>query len=608
MKKIYLFLVALFVTVGAMAQTPIFKESFGDVGNKDNKPYVDAYTGWDNPECTFTGKNVSIRMTSSLPTHAWFPKGKTDSFLKIAGAQGGKNLTIGFDFAANKGGLTTDELVVKVNGVKVNFPATTADKQNVFVTVAPVAIADAEFLDIEFTVGANGMATEGVRIDNIVVYGTAGVVAVEAPVFSVATGLQQKAFNLELTCPTSGADIYYTLNGGAETKYTSAINIATTTTVKAWAVKGSDKSREVEATYYFTEYVENATIEQFLAAEVSDYKWYKLTGTIKEFGVDKNGSSDNAKIYGNFYLEDATGVVYVYGLTATKVDKNDKSFASLGLEVGDKITIWGTRDEYSSEAQVGGPAYMAELNIEYTDVANIQEFIAKADSTGYTRITGAVNVTVQNGKQVYVQDATGALVIYGATATYETGDALTGIIGKYDNYNGTPEMVSPIFPEEVSAGSVEPKSVLLKNVNAALVSYYVKVVGEVVEDVTFVTDSASNMTLRDAAGNTIVARNKFKFAAEFFEEDLIEVTAVVDLFNGEPQLGVISYDWADEFPVAVENVYINNIYTENGLVVADGEFAIFTITGQDVTAMNGRLENGIYIVKTAKSAVKVVVK
>lgn len=603
MKKIYLFLVALFVAVGAMAQTPIFKESFGDVGNKDNKPYVDAYTGWDNPECTFTGKNVSIRMTSSMPTHAWFPKGKADSFLKIAGAQGGKNLTIGFDFAANKGGLTTDELVVKVNGVKVNFPATTADKQNVFVTVAPVAIADADFLDIEFTVGANGMATEGVRIDNIVVYGTAGVVAVEAPVFSVSGGDKTEAFNLELTCATAGADIYYSLNGGAETKYTSAINIAKTTTVKAWAVKGADKSREVEVTYSFAEIIKGKTIAQFLTAEESSVVWYELTGTITDLYNTE---------YGNFTLVDESGSVLVYGLTATKVAKNDKSFASLNLKDGDIITLCGTRSSYNGKDQVGGPAYFIKLEeaaeLEYIDVANIQEFIAKADSTGYTRITGTVNVTAQNGKQVYVQDATGALVIYGATATYETGDALTGIIGKYDNYNGTPEMVSPIFPEEVSAGSVEPKSVLLKNVNAALVSYYVKVVGEVVEDVTFVTDTASNMTLRDAAGNTIVARNKFKFAAEFFEEDLIEVTAVVDLFNGEPQLGVISYDWADEFPVAVENVYVNNIYTENGLVVADGEFAIFTITGQDVTAMNGRLENGIYIVKTAKSAVKVVVK
>ena len=77
-------------------------------------------------------------------------------------------------------------------------------------------------------------------------------------------------------------------------------------------MKGADKSREVETTYYFNEYVENATIKQLLDAEVSDYKWYQLTGTIKEFGVDKNGSSDNAKIYGNFYLEDATGVVYVF--------------------------------------------------------------------------------------------------------------------------------------------------------------------------------------------------------------------------------------------------------------------------------------------------------
>ncbi len=350
---------------------------------------------------------------------------------------------------------------------------------------------------------------------------------------------------------------------------------------------------------------QKVTVTEFLATAVSTTTWYEVTGVV---------SNIVNTTYGNFDLTDETGTVYVYGLVGKYVGSNDKTFATLNVAEGDTITVWGVRSEYKSEAQMGTstiPAILKELRkgkIEYTDVANIQEFIAKADSTGYTRITGAVNVTVQNGKQVYVQDATGALVIYGATVTYETGDALTGIIGKYDNYNGTPEMVSPIFPEEVSAGSVEPKSVLLKNVNAALVSYYVKVVGEVVEDVTFVTDSASNMTLRDAAGNTIVARNKFKFAAEFFEEDLIEVTAVVDLFNGEPQLGVISYDWADELPVAVENVVMNNIYTENGLVVADGEFAIFTITGQDVTAMNGRLENGIYIVKTAKSAMKVVVK
>ena len=114
-------------------------------------------------------------------------------------------------------------------------------------------------------------------------------------------------------------------------------------------MKGEDKSREVETTYYFNEYVENATVKQLLDAEVSDYKWYQLTGTIKEFQL-KDGTTDNAMIYGNFYLEDATGVVYVYGLTATKQSSNDKSFSTLGLNVGDEITIWGTRSEYKGKA------------------------------------------------------------------------------------------------------------------------------------------------------------------------------------------------------------------------------------------------------------------
>jgi hypothetical protein len=42
--------------------------------------------------------------------------------------------------------------------------------------------------------------------------------------------------------------------------------------------------------------------------------------------------------------------------------------------------------------------------------------------------------------------------------------------------------------------------------------------------------------------------------------------------------------------------------------MAEGEFQIFTVTGQDVTNMNGRLANGIYVVRTANSVNKVIVK
>ena len=58
---------------------------------------------------------------------------------------------------------------------------------------------------------------------------------------------------------------------------------------------------------------------------------------------------------GNFDLKDDSGSVYVYGLTATDLGygaKNDKSFASLGLKKGDKITIIGYRGSFNSKIEV----------------------------------------------------------------------------------------------------------------------------------------------------------------------------------------------------------------------------------------------------------------
>ena len=91
-----------------------------------------------------------------------------------------------------------------------------------------------------------------------------------------------------------------------------------------------------------------ATIAEFLAASESSDVWYQLTGTIT--------SIDNEH-YGNITIEDNTGSVYVYGLTKTKVDKNDNSFSSIGLSEGDIVTLAGTRTSYNNQPQVGGPAY-----------------------------------------------------------------------------------------------------------------------------------------------------------------------------------------------------------------------------------------------------------
>ena len=114
---------------------------------------------------------------------------------------------------------------------------------------------------------------------------------------------------------------------------------------------------QVGGTAYLVEHVvaaQPATIAEFLAAPVASDKWYKLTATIESVVKEE---------YGNVYLTDETGRVYAYGITSSKVAKNDKSFTSLGLAAGDKITIVGTRAQYANSSvedqreQVGGPAY-----------------------------------------------------------------------------------------------------------------------------------------------------------------------------------------------------------------------------------------------------------
>ena len=102
--------------------------------------------------------------------------------------------------------------------------------------------------------------------------------------------------------------------------------------------------------------IEEVTIAEFLKKPAGTDVWYKLTGKITDI--------ENAN-YGNFYMEDNTGKVYVYGLTATKQDYNDKTFSTLKLKVGDTVTAIGYRTDYTgpsgkTTAEFGGantPAY-----------------------------------------------------------------------------------------------------------------------------------------------------------------------------------------------------------------------------------------------------------
>ena len=106
------------------------------------------------------------------------------------------------------------------------------------------------------------------------------------------------------------------------------------------------------------------TVAEFLEAEDSETQKYQLTGVV---------TSITSTTYGNLYLKDDTGSVYVYGVVSTDLGygyTNDKSFADLGVTAGDTLTIVGYRYTYNDVDEVNYAYYVshvvADLETDYS--------------------------------------------------------------------------------------------------------------------------------------------------------------------------------------------------------------------------------------------------
>ena len=85
--------------------------------------------------------------------------------------------------------------------------------------------------------------------------------------------------------------------------------------------------------------VSNATCAEVIAGP--DSKTYRVTGTV-------TGIANTT--YGNWYLNDGTGEVYIYGTLDAK--GATKNFLSWGLEVGDEITVEGPKTTYNGTVEL----------------------------------------------------------------------------------------------------------------------------------------------------------------------------------------------------------------------------------------------------------------
>lgn len=82
-----------------------------------------------------------------------------------------------------------------------------------------------------------------------------------------------------------------------------------------------------------------ATCAEVLAGP--DGKTYRVSGTVTDIANTT---------YGNLYINDGTGELYLYG-TLDK-DGKQKNFSSLGIEKGDYITVEGPRSTYNGNGQL----------------------------------------------------------------------------------------------------------------------------------------------------------------------------------------------------------------------------------------------------------------
>jgi len=102
--------------------------------------------------------------------------------------------------------------------------------------------------------------------------------------------------------------------------------------------------------------IATATCAEVIAGP--DSKTYQVTGVC---------TSISSTTYGNWYLEDETGSIYIYGTLDAK--GAEKNFLSLGLEVGDEVTVQGPKTTYGTTVEL--------VNVT---VINIKKSLVKVDS------------------------------------------------------------------------------------------------------------------------------------------------------------------------------------------------------------------------------------
>ena len=200
--------------------------------------------------------------------------------------------------------------------------------------------------------------------------------------------------------------------------------------------------------------VRSVTVDQFLKKNPSSYLRYKLTGTVSDIR--------NAK-YGNLTLTDDTGSVFVYGLTSKALGygaANDRSFESLGIKVGDLLTLIGYRGVYNGTPEVVYAYHVSHETPKLPEysVSQVMDLYFKEKVPFQLTESLVLAVNKRGFVLADMQDNTWKRHIYaykGSEHGVKVGDIVT-LVGDRTTYNGVPEIENISAIKVISSGNPAP--------------------------------------------------------------------------------------------------------------------------------------------------------
>ena len=418
------------------------------------------------------------------------------------GKNGPKYYTTGAAVRVYAGGtvqLTSDQTITKAvftysdvyNGEIYNFchHQKATDAEEVTVSAGTLTETDTEGTwtgssnDFTITIPNTGGKNGHSRIAKIVVTTAGEATSVSAPTFSPAAGTYYGAQTVALSTTSSDASIYFTLDGStpttASTLYSAPINVTSSLTIKAIAVKGNLVSEVAEAAYVINSINTVANIAAYKALE--DGAVAAIGGPLTVYYTNGN----------NVYVKDNSGYLCLF---TKKGDANVKKYkvgnvipAGLG---GTKATyqtyimemcddFFGTNDATSTvqvEPEVVGASFVTNDNVLH---------LIKIEN---------VNIVAQETAKYYtLTDASGATCTIYSNSAVATGD-VDYIIALVTTYGGNAQLQ----PIEIAVPPTEIANIGALPTEADGVRY--KITG----DVTVIAQSGNQLYIKDDSGFMLV--------------------------------------------------------------------------------------------------------